>query len=165
MWGQKLERGSLHNNAEIEIGSDISNGGSSMILFTCPFGLKQGERGRGMFWGCRWGHEMVGSVKWCEVVGGDSQLRGACGGMKILLADRWTKISHLRNTPPSRTHSTLDYGVRITVAFRTSLHCVPRGHAKWVSQRAAGHRPLQHNLVCPVVSRRPHFRSSQIRQI
>jgi len=53
MWGQKLERGSLHNNAEIEIGSDISNRGSSMILFTCPFGLKQGERGRGMFWDCR----------------------------------------------------------------------------------------------------------------
>lgn len=38
----------LHNNRKTEISSDISNGGPSMILFTCLFGLDRGvSRGGG----------------------------------------------------------------------------------------------------------------------
>lgn len=65
---------------------------------------------------------------------------------------------------PDHTRNTLPYGVPITARFRTSLLCVPGGHAKWVSYGSAGLGPLQHNLVCPVVSRRPHLRSDKYKQ-
>lgn len=155
MWKEKPERGSLHNNTEIEIGSDISNGGSSMILFTCPFGLKQGESGRGVFWGCRRGHEMVGTARWWVVIRhcmrcGENFIGGQVG--ENLPSEKYL----LRL---GRTRNTLPHGVPVTARFRTSLYCVPGGHAKWVSYGSAGHGPLQHNLVCPVVSRRPHFKT------
>lgn len=54
----------LHNNRKTEISSDISNGGPSMILFTCLFGLDRGVSGG---WGCvgvgSEGHDMDGETE------------------------------------------------------------------------------------------------------
>lgn len=71
-WERKWSLGSvgvwefhpLHNNRKTEISSDISNGGPSMILFTCLFGLDRGVSG---VWGCvavgSEGHDMDGETE------------------------------------------------------------------------------------------------------
>lgn len=61
----------LHNNCKTEISSDISNGGPSMILFTCLFGLDRGVSGGECGGGVGVGSEgmiWMGWQRWCICV-------------------------------------------------------------------------------------------------
>lgn len=82
---------------ETQIGSDISNGGPSMILFTCLFGLERGVRGG--VWGVL---GLVVGWGWVLSTDGDGVV-GVCfwRGLKVALVDKWKK------THPSQVNYTL----------------------------------------------------------
>lgn len=83
-------------------------------------------------------------------------------------ADRWKEKENTPDEP-----ALLLWGPRVSKVMKSKLQrraaknkplLFARGDTKRVSRRPAGHRPLLHYLACPVVSRQPRFRGSQMRQ-